>query len=46
MKHHCSTIARQIVIAATLGLAAIASWAMTDFRAPAIEASITQVSPG
>lgn len=33
------TIIKNLVIAATLGLAGVASWALTDYRAPTIEAA-------
>jgi hypothetical protein len=39
-----SNIIKNVIIAATLGLAAFASWAMTDFRAPTIEAAISQTA--
>lgn len=39
-----SNIVKNVIIAATLGLAAFASWAMTDFREPAIEAAISQTA--
>lgn len=32
-------IVKNIVVAATLGLAAIATWAITDSHAPALDAS-------
>ena len=41
-----TNIAKNIIIAVTLGLAAVASWAMTDFPVPSIEASISQTSQG
>ena len=44
MSHASSNIVKNIIIAATLGLAAFASWAMTDFREPAIEAAISQTT--
>ena len=37
MNHLSRTIIKNAVVAATIGLAAFASWAFTDFRAPAIE---------
>jgi hypothetical protein len=41
MNRTMKSIARHLIITATLGAAAFASWAMTESRAPAIEASIT-----
>jgi hypothetical protein len=35
-------IVKNLVIAATIGLAAFASWAFTDFRAPQIEIAANQ----
>jgi hypothetical protein len=40
------TIVKNLVIAATLGMAGFASWALTDYREPAIEAAITQLPQG
>ena len=34
-------IIKNILVAATMGLAAFASWAVTDFPAPAIEAAVS-----
>jgi hypothetical protein len=36
------TVIKNTVVAATIGLAAVASWAFTEFRAPVIEVAITQ----
>ena len=40
------TIVKNVIVAATIGLAAFASWAFTDFRAPAIEVAIAQSQQG
>jgi hypothetical protein len=40
------TIVKNIVVAATIGLAAFASWAFTEFRAPAIEIAASQSQQG
>jgi len=39
MQQLSRTLVKNMVVAATLGLAAIATWAVTDTRAPAIEAA-------
>ncbi len=44
VSHATSNLVKNIIIAATLGLAAFASWAMTDFREPTIEAAISQTA--
>ena len=43
MQQLSRTFVKNLVVAATLGLAAIATWAVTDTRAPMIEAG-TQVA--
>ncbi len=40
------TLVKNLIVAATLGLAAVASWALTDYRAPLIEASLVASQPG
>ena len=35
-------IIKNVVVAATIGLAAFASWSFTDFRAPTIEVASAQ----
>ena len=37
MTQRSRIIAKNLIVAATIGLAAFASWAFTDFRAPTIE---------
>ena len=44
MSQATSNLVKNVIIAATLGLAAFASWAMTDFREPTIEAAISQTA--
>ncbi|HYF18527.1 MAG TPA: hypothetical protein VEA40_11730 [Ramlibacter sp.] len=39
MQHLSPTLIKNMVVAATLGLAAIATWAFTDTRPPTIEAA-------
>lgn len=39
-------IVKNLVVAATIGLAAIASWAFTDFRAPQIEVAVAPSQEG
>ena len=39
-------IVKNVIVAATMGLAGFASWALTDFRAPTIEAAVTQSQQG
>jgi hypothetical protein len=41
-----SNIAKNLLVAITLGVAAVASWAMTDFPVPAIETAMTQTTAG
>ena len=43
MNHPSRTLLKKIVVAVTLGLAGVASWALTDYRAPTLEAGIEQV---
>jgi hypothetical protein len=40
------TIVKNVVVAGTIGLAAFASWAFTEYRAPAIDVAIAQVQQG
>ena len=40
------TIVKNAVVAATIGLAAFASWAFTEYRAPAIEVALAQAQQG
>lgn len=39
-------IVKNLVVAATIGLAAFASWAFTDFRVPQIEVAVAQSQQG
>ncbi len=39
-------IVKNLVIAATLGMAGFASWALTEYRAPTIEAAALQLPQG
>jgi hypothetical protein len=41
------TVAKNLVIAATMGLAVVASWTVTDVRPPVIEVgTVSACSPG
>ena len=42
MSKQTRTIVKNLVIAATISLAAFASWAFTDFRVPQIEVAVNQ----
>ncbi|HSI55422.1 MAG TPA: hypothetical protein VK981_15715 [Ramlibacter sp.] len=39
-------LSRKLVVAATLGLAAFATWAVTDFHVPTIEIAAAQTPQG
>ena len=44
MKKISQNIVKNLLVAATMGLAAFATWAVTDFPAPTIEAASTVAS--
>lgn len=41
-----NTTVKNIIVAVTLGLAGVASWALTDYRAPTIEALVSPSQAG
>ena len=40
------TVVKNLIVAATIGLAAFASWAFTDFRVPQIEVAAVDSQQG
>ncbi len=46
MNQFSKDIVKNLVVAATLGLAAFASWAMTDFHVPTIEIAAANSAQG
>jgi len=46
MKQSSRTIVKNVIVAATLAVAALATWAVTDSHAPTIDAAASQVQNG
>lgn len=46
MKQTSRSLLKNLIVTATLGLAAVASWAITDYREPSIEAAAAAVQQG
>lgn len=46
MKQSSRSLLKNLIVTATLGLAAVASWAITDYREPTIEAAVAVVPQG